>query len=307
MKYVSIKEKKYFVLIILFIVLSGVFSIFLRIPELSLLQIRIIRSSLAFLVGASLSLSGLLLQTLFQNPLVEPFTIGIAGAASIGAAISIIFPFIPTKISAFVFSILVILFMARLSRKTTSSELLLTGLMISFLTSAIVTLLMGILSPHQIGALTHWMLGGVEGKRAEDLLILALFFILIWIINLTKSNDLNALLLGGESAKSLGVNVEKLQLLIYLSTSILTSITVSIVGLIGFVGLLIPHFSRLIFGSDHRILILVAPLLGGLSLLFTDGIMRFLWYPIEFPLGAVTALIGAPFFLILLIRKRVVA
>lgn len=307
MKYVSIKDKKYIAIIIIFLLLSALFSLFLRIPDLSLLQIRMIRSSLAFLVGASLSLSGLLLQTLFQNPLVEPFTIGIAGAASIGAAISIIFPFIPTKISAFIFSLLVILFMARLSKKTTSSELLLTGLMISFLTSAIVTLLMGVLSPHQIGALTHWMLGGVEGKRVEDLLILALFFVLIWIMNISRSNDLNALLLGGESAKSLGVDVERLQLLIYLSTSILTSITVSIVGLIGFVGLLIPHFSRLIFGSDHRILIFIAPLIGGLALLFTDGIMRFIWYPIEFPLGAVTALIGAPFFLILLIRKRVAA
>ena len=307
MKYVSIKDKKYIAIILLFLILAGILSLFLRIPDISLLKLRIIRTSLAFLVGASLSLSGLLLQTLFQNPLVEPFTIGIAGAASIGAAISIIFPFIPTKISAFIFSILIVLFMARLSRKTSSSELLLTGLMISFLTSAIVTLLMGLLSPHQIGALTHWMLGGAEGKRVEDLLLLAIFFVLIWLINITKSNDLNALLLGGESAKSLGVEVEKLQLIIYLSTSILTSITVSIVGLIGFVGLLIPHFSRLIFGSDHRILILIAPIIGGLSLLFTDGIMRFIWYPIEFPLGAVTALIGAPFFLFLLVRKRVIA
>jgi iron complex transport system permease protein len=303
--YVSINQKKYLALAIILLILSLLCSLFLRIPDFSLLEIRAIRSLLSFFVGASLALSGLLLQTLFQNPLVEPFTIGIAGAASIGAAVSILMPFIPTKFSAFISSLVVILFMARLSKRTTSSELLLTGLMISFLTSAIVTLLMGVLSPHQVGSLTHWMLGGVEGKRVEDLTLLAIFFFLIWIINLYKSNDLNALLLGEESAKSLGIDITKLQLIIYLSTSILTSITVSIVGLIGFIGLLIPHLARLLFGNDHRILLFTAPILGGLALLITDGVMRFIWYPLEFPLGAVTAVLGAPFFLFLLIRRRV--
>lgn len=301
----TINNKRYLSIALVLLLLSLAFSLFIKIPDISLLEMRFIRSLFAFFVGASLALSGLLLQTLFRNPLVEPFTIGIAGAASIGAAVSILFPVIPTKFSAFVFSMLVILVIAKLARKTSSSELLLAGLMISFLTSAIVTMLMGVLSPHQIGSLTHWMLGGVEGKRGSDLIFLAIFFVIIWIINLLKSNDLNALQLGGESARSLGVDVDKLQLIIYLSTSILTSITVSIVGLIGFIGLLIPHFARLLFGGDHRVLIFVAPIIGGLALLITDGVMRFIWYPLEFPLGAVTAIIGAPFFLFLLLKRRV--
>ena len=176
--------------------------------------------------------------------------------------------------------------------------------MISFFTSSLFTLIIGVLAPTTLSQVVHWMLGGVEGKTWLDVGLLASFSLLVFLFIYGKSHELNALLLGDETAKSLGVEIKKLQWSIFLLTSILTAIVVSISGLIGFVGLLIPHFSRLLFGNDHRQLLITAPLLGGIALLLTDGIFRWIWSPLELPLGSVTALLGAPIFLYLLLSGR---
>src|SRR3989344_3127885 len=245
-------------------------------PGKMLIYIRSIRLLTAFFVGASLSLCGLLLQTLLRNPLVEPFTLGIAGGASLGATLSFLFPLIPTPILAFLGSLGVSGLVINFSKKTSVTELILVGLMISFFTSSLFTLIIGVLAPTTLSQVVHWMLGGVEGKTWLDVGLLASFSLLVFLFIYGKSHELNALLLGDETAKSLGVEIKKLQWSIFLLTSILTAIVVSISGLIGFVGLLIPHFSRLLFGNDHRQLLITAPLLGGIALLLTDGIFRWI-------------------------------
>lgn len=270
-------------------------------------QIRLPRLILAIIVGGSLSVAGVILQLLLRNVLAEPYILGISGGASVGALIAIatgmayvftgaisLFSFVG---AAVVMSILFVL--SRKSGKYDSRGLLLSGVMIGAFLSAIILILVSFIGEPIRHAL-FWILGSLNAQRSLDLVIIIPVSLFSVAVVMRSAKNYNALALGDEIAFHLGVRIRELRLLSYLTISLLTGVVVSITGSIGFIGLLMPHVARKVFGTDHRILIPAAYLIGGCFLLVSDFISKNLLYPTEIPVGVITAIIGAPVFLALM-------
>ncbi len=271
------------------------------------LNIRLPRVLLSLLVGGSLAVSGVVFQVLLRNPLAEPFILGVSSGASVGALAAIATGISAailggTTLLAFIGGAAVIgvvyLFGSRRG-VIESGSLLLSGVMTGAFLSAIILLLVALIGDRARNAI-FWILGnlnapiGPEFAFALPVLILSLIFIAL------NARRYNLIALGEEVAGSLGVPLKKTRNISYLAASLVTGIVVSFSGAIGFVGLIVPHAGRLLFGPDHRVLIPVSFLLGALFLLAADTISRTILYPAELPVGAVTALIGAPLFILLL-------
>ena len=276
--------------------------------EVIIWQLRWPRVVLAATVGATLSLGGLVFQALLRNPLAEPYILGISGGSAVGAILGILagFSLFPgLTLSSFVGSLMVLSLVLLLSnrREGHSDSLLLAGVMVNAFCGAIIMFLISVSKTVQMQKIIFWLMGDLSAVGADSLpLLLGVLpcFLVIFLL----AQPLNLLLTGRESASAMGVNVAAITLVLLLTASLMVSLTVCHSGLIGFVGLTIPHILRMALGSDHRILIPACVLTGASYLILCDLLARSLPSQGEMSVGIVTALVGAPLFIGLLWRSR---
>lgn len=272
------------------------------------LSLRMPRTLLAFGVGAGLALSGVALQSAFANPLCEPYTLGISSGATLGAVIGISLGINAGAggilLTALLGALLFTFILLRRSTQTTSaSQLLLTGVMLSFLGSGLVSLWMALADSNGIQAALDWLMGDLSRARLQSAWFALGTSSLLAMVLFLNSSKMDAFLLGDETASSLGVDVVKFRRRLIIISSLLVSVCVSSAGMIGFVGLLIPHIIRLRLGSTHRRVIPLAFLWGGIFLIMSDLISRIIARPTELPVGVITALVGAPTFIAIMSRN----
>jgi iron complex transport system permease protein len=273
-------------------------------------QIRLPRALLSALVGATLSLGGLVFQALLRNPLAEPYILGISGGSAIGAIIGILMGlsgFPGVSITAFAGSMATLVFILVMSSGQTilkKDSLLLSGVMLNAFCSAVIMFLISLTQDSRLHNIMFWLMGNLSITDIRQVGILSMILVPCFVIIFLYSNSMNLLLLGKELAITMGVSVKTVTLTLLVVTSFMVSITVSQCGLLGFVGLVIPHLFRLFLGSDHRILVPACILGGGAYMVFCDLLARILPGQGEIPTGVITALIGAPLFIILLKRSK---
>lgn len=277
-------------------------------------RLRLPRVIMAAIVGASLASVGAALQSLFRNPLAEPFTLGVSGGAALGAGIAIVLGLgvqvagVPIIfIAAFAGSLLAVFVVYRLARTGSvvlPGALLLSGVVMNFCASAGVLLLQYIASSSQSLQILRWLMGSLDVVGFDLIWRVLVFLIPAWVVLLGRANDLHLLAIGEQSAASLGVNVRRTERIVYVVCSLIIGVTVSIGGTIGFVGLIVPHIARLLFGQDVRVLLPTSFLLGAAFLVLADSLARVVVSPSELPVGVVTALAGGPVFLWLLRNRR---
>lgn len=277
------------------------------------LNIRLPRVLLAIVVGCALATSGAVMQGLFRNPLADPGLLGISSGAALCVAMVIVLPFsLPSVlafyghiIAAFIGSLLISLLIFSLSRfgHGNLSRLLLAGIAINALCMAAIGVLSYLSSDQQLRQFTLWMMGSLSQVQWPTLLIAASLVLPACAATLFQARKLNLLQLGDEEAHYLGVNVNRTKLLLLLLSALLVGAAVALSGVIGFIGLVIPHLIRMRLGADHRWLLPGAALGGACLLLTADTIARTLVAPAEMPVGLITSLIGGPYFLWLVLRQ----
>ncbi|MBD2838711.1 iron ABC transporter permease [Pseudomonas sp. JM0905a] len=286
--------------------------------ELILGQIRVPRTLLGLAVGAVLALSGVAMQGLFRNPLADPGLVGVSSGAALGGAAAIVggtalggLPdaFAPYLLSvcAFAGGLGVTLLVYRLGRRdgqTSVATMLLAGIALTALAGAVIGLFTYLADDATLRSLTFWNMGSLNGASYSRLwpLLIVTLFVVFWLPRRAKA--LNALLLGESEARHLGFDVERLKRELVFCTALGVGAAVAAAGLIGFIGLVVPHLVRLVAGPDHRVLLPASALAGASLMLLADLVARLVLAPAELPIGIVTALIGAPFFLYLLVRGR---
>lgn len=286
--------------------------------ELIVGQIRMPRTLLGLAVGGVLALSGVAMQGLFRNPLADPGLVGVSSGASLGAAIAIVGGLalggLPDSLGPYLLSLCAFLgglgvtaLVYRLGRRngqTSVAVMLLAGIALTALAGAAVGLFTYLADDATLRTLTFWNLGSLNGASYARLwpLLFVTAGVALWLPRRAKA--LNALLLGESEASHLGINVESLKRELVFCTALGVGAAVAAAGMIGFVGLVVPHLVRLLAGPDHRVLLPASVLAGACLLLFADLIARLALAPAEMPIGIVTAFIGAPFFLYLLLRGR---
>ena len=273
-------------------------------------RIRLPRVLLATLVGASLSLGGLVFQALLKNPLAEPYILGISGGAAIGAIIGIMVGLSPipgVSMTAFLGSLATLLLIIIISSGRTAmikDALLLSGVMVNAFCTALIMFLLSITQSAELHNIIFWLMGDLSASQIHHVGLLAAILLPCFILIFIYSNRMNLLQLGSDMAASLGVSVRRTILILLITTSLVVSVTVSQCGLIGFVGLVIPHLLRLIIGPDHRVLVPACIIGGGAYMVICDLLARTLPAQGEMPGGVITAMIGAPLFIILLRRIK---
>ncbi len=277
------------------------------------LRVRLPRVLLATLVGASLSVAGVLFQALLRNPLADPFVLGVSGGAALGAifvlsvggVVGLGYAAVPPAAFVGAIATTVLLYAIAGARgRFSSTNLLLTGVVFNAFASAAIVFLASVSGLNEGGNIFLWLIGSLSASRADASGWVALFLALGLAAALPLARGLNLLTLGEESALQLGVDVERQKRILLVATSLMVGAAVSVAGLIGFVGLIIPHLLRLLFGPDHRVLIPAAALGGAAFLVFCDTLARTLLEGRELPVGAITSLAGGPLFLWLLRRQQ---
>jgi iron complex transport system permease protein len=273
--------------------------------------IRIPRVLLAALVGACLGAAGTLYQALFRNPLADPYIIGVSAGA--GLAVAVAFALgadalaggaFAVPAAAFVGAVLTLALVVGVATRrgrVDQTSLLLGGVAISFTLAAVTSLVM-VLSRDTTTEIVFWMMGGLTDSSWAYVAVVTPMLLLGLVVPMATRRQLNVMLLGEERASQLGVSTERLKLAVLGSASLLVAAAVSVAGLIAFVGLMTPHIARLILGPDHRLLLPAATLLGAVVLVLADVVARTIAAPIELPVGIVTAMLGGPFFIWLLVR-----
>lgn len=281
--------------------------------KIIILKVRIPRLLLGALVGASLSSVGTAFQGIFKNPMADPYIIGISSGAALGATIAIItgttvmvLGFSSISFAAFVgamISTFIVYFISKVKNKVPATTLLLSGIAVGQFFTAVMSFLM-VIYQKDVTRIIFWTLGSFSGTGWNELLPVCPFMIASILLLNIFAKDLNIMLTGEESAQNLGVEVEKIKIYILIICSFTTALAVSTSGIIGFVGLIIPHIVRLLVGPDHRILIPSSALAGAIFMIFADTIARTIISPTEIPVGIITALFGGPFFIYLLRKKK---
>jgi iron complex transport system permease protein len=276
-----------------------------------ILDIRLPRIILGALVGAALAVAGGAMQAIFRNPMASPYILGISSGAAFGASlafvigINLLVGISAVTIMAFLFALITIYIVYTIARKgggTSMETILLTGIAISSLFSALVSLLMYI-AGEKLSTIWFWLMGGLWASDWNKVLFTFPVIIIGIFILFFFSRQMNLLLMGEETALNLGLEVEKFKIFILILASLITAAAVSVCGIIGFLGLIIPHMMRIIVGAEHRNLIPASCLVGAIFLIWVDTLARTIISPVEVPVGIITALLGVPFFLYLL-RKR---
>ncbi|WP_424513271.1 FecCD family ABC transporter permease [Psychrobacillus psychrotolerans] len=277
-------------------------------------KIRMPRVVLAGLVGASLAIAGAAFQSLLKNPLADPYTLGVSSGASVGAVATLFFgisiPFLGiftlpvfSMVGALVTMLLVISFAKLVDRGMKMETIILTGIIFSSFLGSVISLMIA-LTGEELRQIIGWLLGSVS-MRGWSFVQMALPFVIIgtfllWI----NRRELNAMLFGEERAKHLGVDVKKRKMMILIGGSMLTGTAVSVSGTIGFVGLVVPHMTRLVFGSDNRHVLPLSFINGASLLIICDLVSRTIISPTELPIGVITAFIGAPVFAFIFFKQR---
>ncbi|MBU1162844.1 MAG: iron ABC transporter permease [Proteobacteria bacterium] len=272
-------------------------------------RIRFPRVVLAALVGATLSLGGLVFQALLRNPLAEAYILGISGGSAVGAIIGILmglsrFPGVSFTAFAGSMSTLLLIFLISSGQTILKKDsLLLSGVMINAFCSSIIMFLVSMTYDSRLHNIMFWLMGDLSTADISQVGILAASILPCFVLIFCLSNSMNMLLLGKEMAQTMGVNIKFVTVTLLVATSFMVSATVCHCGLIGFVGLVIPHLLRLLFGPDHRVLVPACMLGGGAYMVFCDLLARVLPEQGEMPAGVITAMIGAPLFIFLLKRS----
>jgi iron complex transport system permease protein len=281
------------------------------------IDIRLPRILLAIFVGASLSVAGTSFQALLRNPLADPYVLGVSSGAALGAVLALIaephlalpasISMLLTPLGAFLgaaATIAAVYVLGRREGQIDSGTLLLAGIISASFLSAIIMFLLTTLSGRDLHGMEFWLMGDLSISLQQSLRwVLGVGFVVATGAIYTTAADLNLLLAGEKEAMHLGVDIPRVRLVVYIAASVLTGLAVSVSGAIGYVGLLVPHVMRLIFGSDHRILIPTAAFGGAIAVVIADTLARTVVAPSELPVGAMTALAGAPLFIYLLRRK----
>ena len=285
-----------------------------RTTEVIIWDFRLSRSLLAAVVGAALALSGTAFQGFFRNPLADPFVIGASSGAALGAAAAIslkvaipIAGFSTVPAAAFVGSLVTVLLVYTLSTAGMGTpptvSLLLAGIALSSLFSALVSFIMAI-RDNELHQIFFWLLGGFSGSGWGHLFSILPYVVPGAAVLIMLARPLDVLALGEDSAQGMGVNLRLTRILTVGAASLTTAAAVAVSGIIGFIGLLAPHMARLIFGPSHRTLMPAAALIGAMLLVLADSLARTIIAPVELPVGILTAMIGAPFFIFLLRSRR---
>jgi iron complex transport system permease protein len=275
-------------------------------------DLRLPRTAAAVLVGAALATSGATFQALLRNPLAEPYVLGISGGAALGAVAAIVLGVLlpvpgAVALAAFIGAVVTIALVLRIALGVgptlDTRVLLLSGVVVGAFANAGIFLMLSVADVNSYRSATAWMMGSLSGSTWNGDAALAAQLIPALAVLLFLSRPLNAMAIGEETAAYLGVSVERTKWLAYGAASLLAAASVATAGVIGFVGLIIPHAVRLIWGSDYRVVIPASALLGATFLLLADVAARTLAAPTDLPLGAVTAVVGVPVFVVLLRRK----
>ncbi len=279
-----------------------------------LLQVRLPRLLLAALTGATLSLTGAVFQALLRNPLAEPYILGISGGSALVVVIAmgfglhlLIFGFQIIPIFAVCGALITILFVynfSRIGNYLPTHTMLLAGISLQAMFSALILFLQTLLDPLQLMQVFTWLMGNIPTPEYGHLLWIFLYVVLAIGVILPQARHLNALTLGELDAQIVGIDVERLKKVLFFACSLLTGSIVALTGLIGFVGIIIPHLLRLSIGPDHRRLLPACVIFGSIFMVVADTLARVLLSPTEIPVGVITALIGGPFFLFLLWKNK---
>lgn len=270
------------------------------------------RILLAGIVGAALAFSGTIYQGLFKNPMAESFVLGVSAGAALGGAIGMILGISwvmgigGTGLMAFTGALLTTYLVYQLGRtggRVSMTSLLLAGMAINFMLSAAISLLM-IFNRQRMDNIIMWTMGSFANSTWGKVVLAFITVIAGMLVTRFFARDLNVLLMGEEEAKHLGIDVERTKKILLALSSFIAAMAVAVSGIIGFVGLIVPHAIRLVMGPDHRVLLPYSAVVGAIFLIIADTMARTLVSPLEIPVGIITALAGAPFFLYLLSRKK---
>jgi len=275
--------------------------------------VRIPRVLLATLAGMALAGSGVVFQGVLRNPLAEPYVLGVSSGAAFGASLVIV-----TGVSISVLglssiaigallgaliTIYVVYTIAKVGMKSSITTLLLSGIAVSFLLSSMVSLMIA-LNRDRIEQIIFWTMGSLNAAKMDQVQVVALPIIVCLVVFIFFSRDLNVLLLGEDSATSMGIDVTWIRKILLMTASMATALSVSVTGIIGFVGLIVPHAMRIILGPNHKYLTPASIISGAIFLIFSDTIARTIIAPGQLPLGVVTSVIGAPYFVYLLYKSN---
>jgi iron complex transport system permease protein len=277
-----------------------------------ILELRMWRLSLGVLAGASLALAGVVLQTVLRNPLAEPYVLGLSAGAGLGTALCIVLGglalsavFLPLSgFAGACSSLLIVYLLARHAHGTTPHTLILAGVVWGSITGSLLMFLVSQSSAEGLHAILWWLLGNLQVQDASLVRIVMGLNGAAAVLLYLFAHPLNALLLGDDGARHVGIAPERTKVVVLGLATLLAAATVSISGIIAFVGLVAPHAARALVGADHRRLLPAAALIGSAFLVCADGIGRMVLYPQEVPVGVLTSLVGGPFFLLLLRRRQ---
>jgi len=277
------------------------------IPRTIIWELRMPRALTAFAVGGLLSLSGALLQVLLRNPLADPYVLGVSGGAAVGALLSMFIGVSGYALSGNAFlgalvSMFLVFSLAHSHSAWTPARLLLTGVVVAAGWGAIISFILSIAPNSNLQGMLFWLMGDLTNADEPALPVYTVAAGLI--VTRTLAPQLNIMVRGELVARSLGQQIEKLRIAIFILASAMTAVAVTAAGTIGFVGLIIPHFLRLAGSNDHRLLTTQSMLLGGVYLVFADTLSRTILSPIQLPVGVLTAFIGIPVFLFLLWKSK---
>ena len=277
------------------------------------LSIRLPRILLAAIVGSVLAVVGTTYQAIFKNPMADPYVMGVSSGAAFGATIGIllklnvgILGFGTTSILAFAGALIttfIVYNLARVGNKISTTSILLAGIVMSSILSSGISIMM-IFNHDELARIVNWTMGSFNSASWEQIVVIIIPVALGLIFLVSLSREMNAMVLGEEDAQNIGVNVERVKKIILITASLLSACVVSVSGIIGFVGIIVPHLFRLIFGADHKVILPVSAIGGGIFLLVSDTIARTIVPGFEIPVGVITSLFGGPFFLYLLKKSK---
>ncbi|MEQ1793721.1 MAG: iron ABC transporter permease [Nitrospira sp.] len=278
------------------------------------LHVRLPRVLMGFLVGGALAAVGVTLQALLRNPLADPYVLGVSSGAALGASLAMLLgigttvmllPLLP--LFGFIgglFALVLIYRLAQSQGRLPIHSLLLAGVILNAILTALIMFITSIMEPNRSAGLMAWLMGSLTAPGYPALGVIVIYVVFVSAVLIHKAQVLNVLTQGEETARSLGIDTERVKKQLYALTALVTGAVVSVSGMIGFVGMVVPHVVRMMLGSDHRLLLPASALVGGMFLVVSDTIARTIFAPAEIPVGIVTALAGGPFFLYLLLWRK---
>lgn len=276
---------------------------------LDIIKLRFLRAILAILAGAGLSLSGVILQGIMRNPLAEPYVLGVSSGAGLGAVIALMFFPMLYAVNGLAFlggivTIILVYNLAKINNKIYTENMVISGVLINALFSSILMFIISNSPSTKLHSVMWWLMGNLQIYKIAPLLVSGAIIVAGITITLFFSKELNALSLGDEEALHLGVNVDRVKKILLIVAALLASAIVSMCGIIGFIGLMIPHLTRKLIGPDIRKLLIGSVLSGACFLLLCDIVSRCAMAPREIPIGVITSFVGVPFFIYILRKHR---